>query len=505
MSEEPNTPTDVRAPLTPLTRKVAFTAAAVVLYWGARFVPLVGIDRERLFELMSGSDVLRAYGSLPGAALASGSVASLGIVPYIAGTVIALLLSAIIPPLRAIRDDPSREATFDRWIMGATLTVGLVQGWGAALAFGAPETGMRVLQASVLALTSALAARLAIEISDRGIANGVVILLLADLFLRGLLALVFELTQIARGVQNPVGEVLPLLAIVGLFVACERMMSAGHALPIFDGDRPLSVGPALQDPVVALLRYNSVGTVPVKIGWFASAAAAMIFGGRMNGGVASFLVSAAAIILGTYLWTAFTFSSEDLVARVKRAGCTVRGEEGTELTAAEIDRLMERQVLPFALFLVALSASPWLFAQLPPIHPALLALTGPTMLFIAAASIEIKSRVRTERRQAETGSRDGGDEMNGWVAIYEGETELDVAIARGLLRGAGVESLRSASRAICAMGTLGYWESCRPTFPAITVHRRLGGGAVMAKVRRSDAERAAEVLAARLGTRAIGS
>ena len=484
------------APLTPLARRVGFTLGALAVYFASRFVPLVGLDRARLWELLNTPGSLREYDRAGGGGLASGSVNSLGITPYLAATILVLLLSGVVPAVRAWRDDPERRGRFERLILAATIIVGFLQGWGAVLAYGARDPGMRLLEATILAAASGLVALLAQRISERGIANGVAVILLATFVLPLGAGALSELGAIARGVHGPLADVVDLVVLAALFVACVRVTAAAHPLAIHDGASPLGAGGEVGDPVTAPLRYNAVGSVPMKLGRVAAGGVAMLLGGHLSA-VAGFAITAIAIIAATYLWTALTFDPVDLVDRVKRWGCTLRDGDGRELAATEIDRQVLRMTHAFAGGLVILSAMPYVMRSLPPLDARFESLAGAPMLFLAATYLVIRDEVVAAGKLSR-GAPPATDEAGGtWVSIFVGDTDLDVAIARGLLASAGIRSVRSSTRPICAVGTLGYWESCRPRFPAIAVHRALGGGAVRALVRREDAERAAGLLARR--------
>jgi hypothetical protein len=207
------------------------------------------------------------------------------------------------------------------------------------------------------------------------------------------------------------------------------------------------------------------------------------------------IIQSLAIVIVTYIWTAITFDPADLLRRVQRFGYIVATDNGDEESAGGIDRILERMVLPYAAFLVALSIAPKVLRALTQLPPDALQLAGAPAMTVAAIGVSIREIVLAWRAQHAPEEGHEEDDTEDWADVYESETDLDIELARAALARSGIESIRFSDRATCITGTVAFWSVCRPRFPSFTIYRRLGGGRARARVRARDLERARSVVA----------
>ncbi len=486
-----------------LQERLLVTIAAVGIYELGVHAPLPGVDRKRLLEFLSTSPgtVFGVADQFLGDALSKAAIFSLGIMPYFTASVLLLLLSGAVPYLRRLRDGPTEaNATFDRFIYGVTTAIALFQGWGLALflqVIPAPSGQPVVLdpgfvfriQTVVIVSTGAIfLAWMADQITRRGLVNGVALIVLVDLVAGAVSGLKTEVTALRHG-SLLLRQAVPFLAVTGgLFALSLFMVRAEHRIPLqYAQERARNGAHGIWTPSI-VLRMNTVGVLPVSLAGIAMLPLNSV--GITPGSVASWILYCGLILLFTYLWTAATFSGADVLARIRRYGFALADMDPATASGDHIDRILERLVARHAVFLAGLVLiAPLVLARFG-ISSRLSWLAGPSLLVIAAIGVAIQERVRVLRqRYAQT-----GQPAEEWVPVFEGETDLEVDLARGILERAGIPTARVSNRIIPVTGTLAFWEVSRPPYPSLAIHRRLGDGRVYAEVPAEHVQQAKSVL-----------
>jgi preprotein translocase subunit SecY len=496
------------AAIPPLARRLAVTLGAVAIYILGRYVPLPGIDRETVAEffLRSESSIYHVYDVFVAGALSRPTVFAYGVTAYIFAAVLTLLLSGIVPYFRRLRGgDALASQTLDRWIFGFTAAIGFAQGWSlAAFLAGLPVAtgpvalgiGMRVAIAVTVAAGAMLLAWIAHQVTWHGLANGIVVFVLVDIVGNLIGGISLEAELVAAGVRTA-SELTMLVVVAGAVTAVSiRAVRAKRLvviMPVADGSSQTDAS----SPHAALaLRPNAVGIIPL---WTANfVLASLQRAGLGTGPVAYWVIYGVATIVFVYLWTAVTFSSADLITRIRTYGYRLPAADSEEQAAAQVDRTIARAVFPFALFLVALAAVPELLYGWLNVNWQLASALGPTILVLTAMVVAVTEGVMT-LRTIEGPTTDTDDPSAGakWTPVFRGEADLDVAMVQEILKGVGIPSVRFSNRAVSVTGTLAFWDAARPALPSLTIYRRLGGGDVYALVPAQRVDEAANALSAR--------
>jgi preprotein translocase subunit SecY len=483
-----------------------FTVAAVVVYRLGLHVPVPGVDANRLLDSFSfpASTLFHAYGR----ALSTATIFSLGITPYLTGSVLVLMLSGLISPLRRLRDGPPEaNARFDRLIYASMVVIALVQSLGTATVFETLRTpdGLPVLADPawvskaliVLSMTTGaiILAWLADQISRKGIANGVAIILLVDLVAGGIDGISAELAALEHGLQLR-GEAIALVAITAaLATASAFMITAKRHVPLRYTDQGSAGGSSTDHHSPSIvLRTNTVGVVPVYIAGVVMSA--FSYTGLVTpGSIGNWAIYSVLLVPLTYFLTAITFSSTDVVSRLRRYGFRLRDVDSEEAAADHIDQIVERAILPYALFLAAMALVPALLWAWLGTNEQLAYFMGPPLLVISAVGVTIRQSLKATPQEPDDALSRVENETKSWVPVFQAETELEVDLITYALGRYGIPSKRYSNRVICATGTLAFWETSRPTFPSLTIHRRLASGLVEARVPLENIDEARHVLA----------
>lgn len=435
-----------------LKARLLFTLAAVAIYEAGAHIPLP-----------------RAVSPV--------SIFRLGIVPYFTASYVVLLLSGIIPYLRRLRDGPAAaNATLDRIIYGATAVIAFFQGWGLSLLVSDMGAGSRAVTATLLAAGAILLAWLADQVSRRGLVNGVALIMSITL-----------LTVMARMAEAGGVSFGFLIVVGGLLALCIVMVRSERRIPLEYAGEGEQSGDIWTPSVV--LRPNMVGVLPVSLAVLAMSPLHAV--GVTRGSATAWMLYCGMIVLFTYVWTAITFNEADVRARLQRYGFRLAGADSATLSDDHLERIVVRLVAKHAAFLVSLVVIPSLAVAQFDISDLITAIAGPSLLILVATTIAFTDNLRVLLRRAARIGPSAGD----WVPVFEADTDLEVDLARGILERAGIPTVRSSNRVIPVTGTLAFWESSRPSYPSLTINRRLGDGHVYAAVPADLALRAQSLLA----------
>lgn len=484
------------------------TIGGVAIYAVGMRIPLPTVDRQTVLEYLARNPegLHASYDLFTGGALSTPTVFTFGITPYILAAVLVVLFSGVVPSLRRLRDGEAQDnQIFDRWIYALTAAVALVQSWGLAVFLhdvqsesGMPAGGLagRVAITAAAMAGTMLLVWIAHQLSGYGLANGIVLLLFVDLLVNlvssGMTGLSLQARAVASGIQTPKVPVLLLLGVVLTAASVVAVRSKRPLTLVQSRPDPDSSDPPAPDLHLGI-RINSAGIIPL---WTANLLIAPLH--RLGIGperITYWVLYCAATIGFAYLWTAVTFSSTDFIDRIKSRGYRLAQTNSAKEAVARVDAIVERAILPYALFLAALAASPALLYDGLNVNWQLASVLGPSLLTAAAMAVAILEGSRALLKME--GSVTSAADHAGWAAVVRGETELDVEIVRAVLDRAGIPCVRFANRAISVTGTLAFWESARPSLPSLTIYRRLGGGEADALVPMERVDEAMRVLRTR--------
>ncbi len=314
-------------------QRLLFTLAAVTVYRAGLHVSLPGVNRQALQESLShySPSLAQTYNEVTGGALSTAAVFSLGITPYIVASILVLLMSGAVLRLRRIRDKRAgADPAFDRLIYGVVALVAALQAWGMAVfletmqspsglpVVSDPGLGFRILAVVSMAAGALLLAWIADQISWKGIANGVAVLVLVDMAASLWQPSLRELDLLLIGHRLLWQWVVLFGFAAGLLALSFAVISAKRYLPLtYVGTAP-TTAPQAWTPRVTL-RANTVGILPI---WLAATLLYVLTGtGSLAWGSAAYWVlHCALIVVFAYVWTAVTFKSSDLVSQLARYG-----------------------------------------------------------------------------------------------------------------------------------------------------------------------------------------
>lgn len=370
-----------------LRSKILLTLGLMVVYRLAAQVPLPGIDPTQLTGLANKTSdgLLGLLNAFTGGAFAKASVMALGIMPYISASIVVQLMGIAVPYLQKLQKEGEsgrkKINQITRWLTIAILIIQAPTYLVSLPSLGIPEsafllgTGPLFYFSSILLLTTGtvFAMWLGERITDKGIGNGISLLIMIGIIARFPASFMQEATS--RINQSNGGLIMILVEIVIWFVvifASVLLVTAVRKIQVQYARR--TVAGSIQDVAGARqyipLKLNSSGVMPIIF-----AQALMFAPGLMASSDNSVIKSigvaftdifgfwynvlfAVLIIIFSYFYTAITIPTNKMADDLKRGGGFVPGIRPGKETADYLDTILSRITLPGSLFLAFLAILP---------------------------------------------------------------------------------------------------------------------------------------------------
>ena len=374
-----------------LKTRIGITLGLLVVYRIGAQVVLPGIDPVQLSELSNrtgGGGLLGVLNMFTGGAFANASVFALGIMPYISASIVVQLMGIAIPYLQKLQKEGEsgrrRINQITRWLTIAICVFQAPAYLYSLGALGVPDSafilgkglGFMVPSVIILVTGTIFAMWLGEKITDKGIGNGISLLITVGIV--ATLPMSFAQEFVSRVNENNGGPIVILIeAIVWIAInaVCILLVMAVRQIPVQYARRTASGGfdkNQIGSRQYIPLKLNASGVMPIIFAqalMFAPAALGRFAGDSEFGQwmQASFsdifglwynILFAVLIIVFTYFYTAITVPTNKMADDLKRSGGFVPGvRPGTE-TADFLDRIMSQITFPGSLFLAAVAVLP---------------------------------------------------------------------------------------------------------------------------------------------------
>ncbi len=371
-----------------LKNRLIFLLLALVVYRLGAHIPVPGIDPDQLaalFKSQSGG-ILGMFNMFSGGALSRFTIFALGIMPYISASIIFQLLTVVIPSLEAIKKEgESGRRTITKYTRWATGALATFQALGIAVALEAqpglvidPGVVFRFVTVVSLVTGTMFLMWLGEQITERGLGNGISILIFAGIAagLPGALAGMGSL--VSTGAMNPFAAiliVLIVLAVTALVVFVERgqrKITVNYAKRqvgnrVFQGQTshlPLKLNMA---GVIPPIFASSIILFPATIAqWFTSGDVSnpvvrfiKDLGATLAPGQPVYIMLyAIAIIFFCFFYTALVFNSRETADNLKKSGALLPGIRPGEQSAKYIDKILMRLTMVGAIYIALVCLLP---------------------------------------------------------------------------------------------------------------------------------------------------
>jgi preprotein translocase subunit SecY len=367
-----------------LRRRLVFLLLALVVYRIGAHIPVPGIDPHALEQLFNSKPggILNLFNMFSGGALSRFTVFALGIMPYISASIIMQLMTYVVPSLESLKKEgEAGRRKITQYTRYGTLGLAIFQSLGIALALEgsaglvlAPGFGFRVTTVVSLVAGTMFLMWLGEQITERGLGNGISILIFAGIA-SGLPNAIGNLFELIRTGSMSVPVALFILALVGLvtfFVVFvergQRKILVNYAKrqvgnKVYGGQSshlPLKLN---MSGVIPPIFASSIILLPATVvGWFATGDSLRwlkdIAGLLSPGQPIYVMLYAAAIVFFCFFYTALVFNSRETADNLKKSGAFIPGIRPGEQTAKHIDRILSRLTLAGAIYITLVCLLP---------------------------------------------------------------------------------------------------------------------------------------------------
>ena len=360
-----------------LRRRLVFLLLALVVYRVGAHIPVPGIDATQLQQLFKGQQggILSLFNMFSGGALSRFTVFALGIMPYISASIIMQLMGYVVPMFEQMKKEGEsgrRKITqYTRYgTLGLALFQSLVIATGLESSPGlvlSPGFGFRMTAVVSLTAGTMFLMWLGEQITERGLGNGISILIFAG---------------IAAGLPGSIGGLLELVRtgamsiIASIFIVTVVALVTYFVVFVERGQRKILVNYARRQVGNKVyggqsshlpLKLNMAGVIPpifassiillpaTVVNWFSASESLRwlkdVAGMLSPGQPVYVLFYASAIVFFCFFYTALVFNSRETADNLKKSGAFIPGIRPGEQTARYIDKILLRLTLAGAVYI----------------------------------------------------------------------------------------------------------------------------------------------------------
>jgi len=380
-----------------LRDRITTTLGILLIYRLGAQIVLPGIDSVQLFELTSRADgggLLGILNAFTGGAFANASVFALGIMPYISASIVVQLMGIAVPYLQKLqKEGESGRKQLNQITRWLTIAICVVQApaylYGLS-ALGVPDSAfilgrspLFMISSIIILVTGTIFAMwLGEKITDKGIGNGISLLIMVGIIAN--LPLSFTQEVISRVSENNGGLMLILIELVLwvviillsiLLVMAVRQVPVQYARRTAGGTNERNVFGSRQ---YIPLKLNASGVMPIIFAQAIMFAPAYIGGALGDSDLGQWMQTsfsdifglwynilfAVLIIIFTYFYTAITVPTNKMSDDLKRSGGFVPGIRPGKETSDFLDTVMSHITFPGSLYLAAIAVFPAVVVKL---------------------------------------------------------------------------------------------------------------------------------------------
>jgi len=367
-----------------LRRRLVFLLLALVVYRIGAHIPVPGIDPAQLKQLFGGQQggILNLFNMFSGGALERFTVFALGIMPYISASIIMQLMSYAVPTFEQMKKEGAAgQRKITQYTRYGTLGLALFQSLGIAVALESsaglvlsPGFGFRMTAVVSLTAGTMFLMWLGEQITERGLGNGISILIFAGIA-AGLPSAVGGLLEVVRTGSMSILAALFIVLVVCLVTYFVVFVERGQRKILVNyARRPVGNKVYGGQSSHLPLKLNMSGVIPpifassiillpaTVVNWFSAGASLRwlkdISGALTPGQPIYVLLYATAIVFFCFFYTALVFNSRETADNLKKSGAFIPGIRPGDQTARYIDKILVRLTLAGAIYITLVCLLP---------------------------------------------------------------------------------------------------------------------------------------------------
>jgi preprotein translocase subunit SecY len=368
-----------------LRKRLMFTFGLLAVYRIGCHIPTPGVDPQALLEFMTSmqSTFLGFVNTFTGGSLQRVAVFALGIMPYITSSIILQLLTVVWPYLEKLsKEGELGRKKITQYTRYGTVLVSIIQSTGIALflektttpggAALVPTPGWAFRLLTILTLTTGCAfiMWLGEQISERGIGNGISLIIFAGIVVGLPRAVAQTLSGIRSNELSLIGILVLIVFMVLVVAFIVYMERAQRRIPVQYAKRMVGRKVYGGQSTYLPLRVNTAGVIPVifasslmalpataaqmfQVPWLQKIADQLAWGQPLH-----YLLYVVGIIFFSYFYISIIFNPSDLAENMRKYGSFIPGIRSGKRTAEYIDRILTRISLVGAAYLALVAILP---------------------------------------------------------------------------------------------------------------------------------------------------
>lgn len=369
-----------------LRERILYTIGMVIVFRIGTHITLPGVDGHLIASQsgQSSNDLFGLFDMFVGGAFSRASIFALGIMPYISASIIIQLMGAVVPYIQKLQkegEDGRKKIT--QYTRYGTVVVAALQAWGMSVQLTnrtaqggltlVADPGFLFTLSSIVLLTAGTVFAMWIgeRITERGVGNGISLLIFVGIVARLPVVILNEFNLIQAGNQNLLIEIILLILLFAITAGVIAMTQGTRKIPVQYAKR--LVGKSTYGGVTQYipLKINTAGVMPIIFAqsimfvpntiltFFPDNAMIQTF--AVHFGYGSLLYSvlfALLIIFFTYFYTAIAFNPNDVAENMKKQGGFIPGIRPGTHTSEFIDNILSRITLPGSIVLALIAILP---------------------------------------------------------------------------------------------------------------------------------------------------
>jgi preprotein translocase subunit SecY len=364
-----------------LRARLIYTFGIILLYRLGKYVSLPGIDPSQLAGLKSqtSSGIMGLLDMFSGGAFSQASVFALGIMPYISASIVVQLLGIVFPYFQKLqKEGESGRRKMNQYTRYLTVIILILQAPTylvnltntlPASAFIIPGTFFQISSVIILTAGTMFVMWLGEKITDKGIGNGISLIIMIGIVARMPANFVFEVGTRMNGAGGAIGVIVELVFLFIIVLGVILLVQGTRRVPVqyarrivgnkqYGGVRqyiPLKVNAA---GVMPIIFAQAIMMLPMIIAGYSNSGSGFIVAFSNMYGFWYNLVTAILIIVFTYFYTAITINPVQMAEDMKKNGGFIPGIKPGRKTVEFFDTIMSRITFPGSIFLAIVAILP---------------------------------------------------------------------------------------------------------------------------------------------------
>lgn len=371
-----------------LRQRILYTLALLFLVRLGAHITIPGVDTALLTESMKNAttdNLFGLYDLFVGGAFSNAAIFALGIMPYISASIIIQLMGAVVPYIQKLQQEGEEgRKKITQWTRYGTVAISAMQAWGVTIRLSniqvqgmpiVPEAvgGIMWVLSTIIILTSGtvLMMWMGEQITERGIGNGISLIIFIGIIARFPHAIFDEIRLINAGQQGIIQTIVIVIFMFFIIAGVVLVTQGTRRIPVQYAKRV--VGRKIYGGVTQYipLRVNTAGVMPIifaqSIMFIPNTVLSFFPDNEFLQSLSGLFVYhspvystiyALMIIFFTYFYTAIAFNPKDVADNMKKQGGFIPGIRPGKQTSEFIDNILTKITLPGSIFLAIVAILP---------------------------------------------------------------------------------------------------------------------------------------------------